>query len=142
MNHKKLDKTLNVKEKCLQQTRLPKRLGGLYACKVRFTCSQFLDDVSLQVDFPPRTSHTLSLIPIKLHKQSLSTAAVGVSSRPHPLRLKPRCSLRAVLFPSGSTRYFSHSYPLDNDTARDFSNSFKRLPQNESGPFTICEVLS
>ncbi len=53
MNHKKLDKTLNVKEKCLQQTRLPKVLGWLYACKVRFTCSHVLDDVSLQFGLPP-----------------------------------------------------------------------------------------
>ena len=89
MNHRKFDQTLNVKEKCLQQTRLPKRLGRSYACKVQFACSHVLGDVNLQVDLPPPHSHTLSIIPIKLHKQSLSTATVGVASRPHPLRLKP-----------------------------------------------------
>ena len=89
MNHRKFDQTANVKEKCLQQTRLPKRIGGPSACKVQFACSHVLDDVNLQVDFPPPHSHTLSITPIKLHKQPPSTATVDAASRPHPLRLKP-----------------------------------------------------
>ena len=116
MNHKKLDKTLNVKEKCLQQTRHPKGLGGLYACKVRFACSQVLDDVSLQFGFPPPHSHTLSIIPIKLHKQSLSTATVGAASRPHPLRLKPTECVAGGFVPITDSAHKHYSGKISSPT--------------------------
>ena len=116
MNHKNFDQTLNVKEKCLQQTRLPKRLGRSSACKVQFACSHVLGDVNLQVDLPPPHSHTLSIIPIKLHKQSLSTATVGVSSRPHPLRLKPTECVAGGFVPITDSAHKHYSGKISSPT--------------------------
>ena len=128
MNHKNLHKPPNVKEKRLQQTRLPKGFGWLYARKVRFACSQFLDDVSLQVGSPPRTSHTLSLIPIKLHKQPLATATGCAASGPHPLRLKPTEFVAGGFVPITDSAHKHYSGKIPSPTLSNTPENRERHP--------------